>query len=113
MRIAETADGKIDQSQLLKQFADAVLFAQRRAAGLAAAIAHRPRASCPITKKAGVTTPASRKVRPVDADGNPIFYQVPTSWDAAKNDGERWRWLLETMVEWHPARRNEERIDSR
>ena len=28
MRIAETADGKIDQSQLLKQFADAVLFAQ-------------------------------------------------------------------------------------
>ena len=40
---------------------------------------------------------------PVDDDGNPIFYALPKSWDAAKNDGERWRWLLETMVEWQPV----------
>ena len=50
---------------------------------------------------------------PVDADGNPIFYALPKSWDAAKNDGERWRWVLETMVEWNPALRNEERMHSR
>ncbi|MGK0188984.1 MAG: hypothetical protein ACI9R3_004800 [Verrucomicrobiales bacterium] len=31
---------------------------------------------------------------PVDADGNPVFYSLPTSWAAAKNDGERWRWAL-------------------
>src|SRR6185437_13113696 len=24
--------------------------------------------------------------------------------------GERWRWLLETMVEWQPSRRNDERM---
>ncbi len=41
----------------------------------------------------------------VDAAGNPVYYSVPTSWDAAKNDGERWRWVLATMVEWEPARR--------
>jgi len=30
----------------------------------------------------------------VDEDGNPVFYEVPESWEAAANDGERWRWLL-------------------
>jgi len=46
---------------------------------------------------------------PVDEAGNPIFYSIPKSWDAAQNDGERWRWLLELAVEWDPARRNGER----
>ncbi|MCG3179041.1 MAG: hypothetical protein BIFFINMI_01372 [Phycisphaerae bacterium] len=31
---------------------------------------------------------------PVDADGNPIYYHLPKGWDAAANDGERWRWAL-------------------
>jgi uncharacterized protein YfaS (alpha-2-macroglobulin family) len=31
---------------------------------------------------------------PVDADGNPVFYFVPKTYDAAKSDGERWRWAL-------------------
>ena len=31
---------------------------------------------------------------PVDAEGNPIFYDVPDELGAAKNDGERWRWAL-------------------
>ena len=30
----------------------------------------------------------------VDADGNPIYYSLPTSFTEAKNDGERWRWCL-------------------
>ena len=31
---------------------------------------------------------------PVDADGSPVFYRVPARYDAAKSDGERWRWAL-------------------
>ncbi|MEM7261824.1 MAG: alpha-2-macroglobulin, partial [Planctomycetota bacterium] len=31
---------------------------------------------------------------PVDADGNPIYYRAPESWETAANDGERWRWTL-------------------
>ena len=36
---------------------------------------------------------------PVDADGNPVFYPICKSWDEAKNDGERWRWLLTQAAE--------------
>lgn len=32
---------------------------------------------------------------PVDGKGNPIFYQVPASFELAANDGERFRWLLQ------------------
>ncbi len=35
---------------------------------------------------------------PVGADGNPVYYPVPASWDAAANDGERWRWLLARLA---------------
>lgn len=35
---------------------------------------------------------------PVDAEGRPIFYSLPASFAAAKNDGERWRWLLAEMM---------------
>lgn len=35
---------------------------------------------------------------PVDAAGNPVLYRVPESWEAAKSDGERWRWLLERFA---------------
>lgn len=34
---------------------------------------------------------------PVDAKGNPVYHQKPASWQVAKSDGERWRWLL---AEW-------------
>jgi len=44
---------------------------------------------------------------PVDEEGNPIFYSIPESFDAAKNDGERWRWCLQEMVELLPARKND------
>ena len=32
---------------------------------------------------------------PVDENNNPIFYEIPQSWDEAKNDGERWRWTMD------------------
>ncbi len=42
---------------------------------------------------------------PVDEAGQPVFYGQATSWEAAKNDGERWRWLLAQTVEWQPKRK--------
>src|SRR5262249_55972623 len=44
---------------------------------------------------------------PVDAAGNPVFYHVPKSYEAAKSDGERWRWLLAEAARLSPARQND------
>lgn len=44
---------------------------------------------------------------PVDEQGNPIFYHLPKSYDAARNDGERWRWLLYRAVVVDSSRRND------
>ncbi len=38
------------------------------------------------------------KGAPVDQDGNPVFHHKPDSWDAAKSDGERWRWAMAQVV---------------
>ncbi len=51
----------------------------------------------------GNSTPGA----PVDADGNPVYYKMPKSYEAAQNDGERWRWLLAQAVEYAPSRVNE------
>ncbi len=40
---------------------------------------------------------------PVGPDGKPVFYHVPSSWGAAANDGERWRWALVQAMEYDPA----------
>lgn len=37
-----------------------------------------------------------------DADG-PLLYEVPTSWDAAISDGERWRWCLAEVTRLDPT----------
>ena len=42
---------------------------------------------------------ANQNGAPVDADGNPVFHAVPESWETAKSDGERWRWLLKQATE--------------
>ncbi|HAD59944.1 MAG TPA: alpha-2-macroglobulin, partial [Planctomycetaceae bacterium] len=44
---------------------------------------------------------------PVDADGRPVFHQMPESWAAAKTDGERWRWCLEMVARSDKGRRSE------
>jgi alpha-2-macroglobulin len=43
---------------------------------------------------------------PVDADGNAVFYRVPARYDAAKSDGERWRWALAQAGTSSPAAKN-------
>jgi len=47
------------------------------------------------------------KGAPVDAEGKPVLYAVPESWDAAKSDGERWRWALSMAVENEPSRKSQ------
>ena len=47
---------------------------------------------------------------PVDADGNPVFYGIPNSWEASKNDGERWRWLLKEAARLNPNLRHRLRL---
>jgi uncharacterized protein YfaS (alpha-2-macroglobulin family) len=44
---------------------------------------------------------------PVDADGNPVFYHVPKSFDAARSDGERWRWALSQAAEFSTTKKNQ------
>lgn len=40
---------------------------------------------------------------PVDDDGNPVFHHPSKTWDAAKTDGERYRWALMEAVENDPS----------
>jgi uncharacterized protein YfaS (alpha-2-macroglobulin family) len=47
------------------------------------------------------------KGAPVDEDGNPVFYQLPKSFEAAQNDGERWRWMLLQATESDAGLKNE------
>lgn len=44
---------------------------------------------------------------PVNADGSPVLYSRPRTFDEAKNDGERWRWALAEGAELAPTRRDE------
>ena len=38
----------------------------------------------------------------VDEKGQPVFHAVPKSWEAARTDGERWRWCLVQAAEFSP-----------
>lgn len=39
----------------------------------------------------------------VDAEGNPVFYTVPESWEASTSDGQRWRWAMEQTKKVSPS----------
>lgn len=47
------------------------------------------------------------KGAPVDTEGNPVFYTVPESWEAATSDGQRWRWALNQVKAVNAARTGE------
>lgn len=42
-------------------------------------------------------------IYPTDDSGKPVFFIIPASWDAAKNDGERIRWLLDQIARLAPG----------
>jgi uncharacterized protein YfaS (alpha-2-macroglobulin family) len=46
---------------------------------------------------------------PVDADGKPVYYALPKNWDAAANDGERWRYALMQAAEYQSGLMDEAR----
>ena len=48
--------------------------------------------------------PLKSEGAPVDANGNPIFYPLPKTWDSAENDGQRWRFLLAQAVKYNPLK---------
>ncbi len=104
MKSAATQSDKSEPAQMLRQFA----------AALSAEQAWRLQLLTDLDKlpdyEEGWGYGGQPQGAPVNENGNPVFYASPTSWDAAKNDGERWRWVLETMVEWQPSLRNEERM---
>ena len=45
----------------------------------------------------------TNKGAPVDADGNPVFYTVPESYEASTSDGQRWRWAMEQVRKVEPS----------
>ena len=47
---------------------------------------------------------------PVDADGKPVFHQIPKSFEAAETDGQRWRWCLQQAIEFNPQQLNAVRM---
>ncbi len=48
-----------------------------------------------LEKNVGIYYFYSRRTgAPVNPDGSPVFFNLPKSFAAAKNDGERWRWLI-------------------
>jgi alpha-2-macroglobulin len=104
MERAKLENDKSEPADMLRQFADAMTFGNE---------SWRLQSLTDLKKlpdyDEGWGYAAETQGAPVDADGNPILYAIPKTWDAAKSDGERWRWLLETMVEWQPSRRNDER----
>jgi len=40
---------------------------------------------------------------PVDAEGKPVFHAAARTYEAAKTDGERWRWAMNMAVEMDPS----------
>jgi uncharacterized protein YfaS (alpha-2-macroglobulin family) len=44
---------------------------------------------------------------PVDANGQPIYHHLLKSYEAAKTDGERWRWMLAQVAIHDPGRQSE------
>ncbi len=51
------------------------------------------------------------KGAPVDAGGNPVLHQLPASWEAAKTDGERWRWALDQVAKTDAERLSETELE--
>jgi uncharacterized protein YfaS (alpha-2-macroglobulin family)/tetratricopeptide (TPR) repeat protein len=104
MKLAESADPKSEAAGVLRHFAEALIYGNESwRLQLLTDLDQLP------DYEEGWYYGGEAQGAPVDADGNPVFYALPKSWDDATNDGERWRWVLETMVEWKPDLRNDER----
>ncbi|HEX3600758.1 MAG TPA: MG2 domain-containing protein [Lacipirellulaceae bacterium] len=104
MKDASLASDKSESAKMLRNFAEALAMGQPWRLQLLTDLDQLP------DYVEGWGYGGQPQGAPVDADGNPVFYALPKGWDSAKNDAERWRWVLETMVEWKPELRNDERM---
>jgi uncharacterized protein YfaS (alpha-2-macroglobulin family) len=43
------------------------------------------------------------RAAPVDEKGDPVFHALPASWEAARSDGQRWRWAMESAAASDPG----------
>jgi uncharacterized protein YfaS (alpha-2-macroglobulin family) len=48
---------------------------------------------------------------PVTVEGQPVFYAIPASFEAAASDGERWRWLQLQAMESDPSQASRIRFE--
>ncbi|MCA9259407.1 MAG: alpha-2-macroglobulin, partial [Planctomycetales bacterium] len=48
---------------------------------------------------------------PVDEQGAPLLYELPTAWESAESDGQRWRNVLAERTRWNPRRAAQELLD--
>ncbi|MDX1564565.1 MAG: MG2 domain-containing protein, partial [Phycisphaeraceae bacterium] len=101
MKLAENEPNKKQVAQLHLSFANMVM--QNRSGGRA----WRLQALTDLTKLPDYVR--GRRYRghstagaPVDADGNPVFHHMPDSFEKARTDGQRWRWLLAEAVKLDP-----------
>ncbi len=53
---------------------------------------------------------AGDKGAPVNPDGTPVYHRIPKTWEDAKSDGERWRWLLLQAAELDAPLTNQARM---
>ncbi len=104
MTLADSAKDKHEPAKMLRSFAEALAFGQPWRLQILTDLEQLP------DYEDGWGYAGEPQGAPVDADGNPIFYAVPAGWEAAKSDGERWRWVLETMVKWDDSLRNDEHM---
>ena len=48
---------------------------------------------------------------PAGNDGEPVYLDVPESWEAAKSDGERWRWTSREIARLNPDQALQEKLE--
>ncbi len=95
---ADDRASKLDKLNFYRQFASFVT--NRRLDGAAWRLTElTDLESLPEPEEMYARRGISARGAPVDADGNPIYHPLPESWQAATNDGQRWRWLLGRMAE--------------
>jgi uncharacterized protein YfaS (alpha-2-macroglobulin family) len=109
MEAAEAEANKTEPAELLEQFARALSYANEGLSGWRMQVV-TDLEKLPDYEDGWGYYGGQPQGAPIDADGNPIYYSVPESWAAAKNDGQRWRWVLDRMVAWQPSRRLDERL---
>ena len=98
------ADGKDDNKAMLYSRLGAAISMARRGSG-----AWRLQIDSDLTKLPD-NEPGNRwhrggrdpKGAPVNKEGDPLFYQTAATWEEAKNDGERWRYVLDRAVKLNP-----------